>query len=75
MHIVAVATNKTDDEIKLKFSIDGAIEMDFTDDQWKAIEADLNMHHTSEQVQRTIKMLRGFQIHASTELFESTAVS
>lgn len=74
MHVVAVATNKTYGEIVEKFNAKGWIELDFTDDQWRVVEADLNKYHSAEKVQHTIKILRGFQIHSSPEVIESTAV-
>lgn len=77
-HIVAVANNKSDEEIIEKYGAARDMpgtEVEFTNDQLKVIEADLNKHHPSAKVQHAMKILKGFQPDASTDEKKSTAVS
>lgn len=77
-HIVAVANNLSDEEINEKYGVARDIpgtEIEFTDDQFKLIETDLNKHHSSEKVQHAMKILRGLQKNAPLDVVESSVVS
>lgn len=76
-HIIAIGYNISEADVKtmygdVRYLPDTAIT--FTEDQLKAIEAHFNKYHSSERVQRTMKILRGPQTATPQEL-ESILVS
>lgn len=75
IHIAAVAAGKSDEEINEMYNVEGAIQLDLTDNQFKMIGDDLNKEHASEKVQHAIKIFRGHQKGASPEEAKSAAVS
>lgn len=75
MHIVAVANNKTDEEIMTKYNEGVIPALNFTDEQLKVIEVDLVKHHSPEKAPHAMTILRGFQIRGSRRELESFEVS
>lgn len=75
MHIVAVANNKTDEEVITKYNEGVMPALNFTDEQLKVIEADLINHHSPEKAPHTMTILRGFQNRGSPRELESFEVS
>lgn len=74
IHIVAVANNKSDEEVITKYNKGMMPAIDFTNDQLKIIEADLNKYHSSEKTQHAMTILRGFQNRESPKALESIEV-
>lgn len=73
MHIIAIATGKTDEETLAKYKRGETLSLlNLTNDQLKLIEADLKSDHLSEKVQNAMKILRGFR---SSNVLKSTGVS
>lgn len=76
MHIIAVATNKSDDEIITKYKNGKRLSIvNFTDDQLNIIEVDLNKNHSSEKAQHAMKILRGLKKRASPKEVELNVVN
>lgn len=66
-HIVAVATNKSDEEINEKYKNGENISIkDFTNVQWDAIETDLSKNHSSDKVENAMKILREMEKTVNT---------
>lgn len=75
MHIVAVANNKSDEEIITKYNEGVMPVLSFTDEQLKLIEDDLNKYHPSSKAQHAIEILREFQNRGSPQALETTEVT
>lgn len=74
MHIVAVANNKTDEEVITKYNEGVMPALNFTDEQMKVIEADLIKYHSPEKAPHAMTILRGFQIRGSPRELEAFEV-
>lgn len=75
MHIVAVANNKSDEEIITKYNEGVMPILNFTDDQLKLIEDDLIKHHPSATIQHAMDILREFQNRDSHQASETAEVT
>lgn len=69
-HIIAIATNKSDEEIIAKYNDGDSESLDLTDDQLKAVEVDLSKKHSAEKVERVSKIIRGLRDPRTKELAE-----
>ena len=74
-HATAVARNISIDEVNAQLQSMGHLPLEFTDDQLKLIETDLNKSHSAENVQHAMQILRGFQNEASRHTQQSPIVS
>lgn len=76
MHIIAVATDRSDEEVIAKYKNGERLSIvNFTDNQLNTIEVDLNKNHSSEKAQHAMKILRGFTKRASPKEAELNLVN